>query len=190
MAQQMDKDEFGQPVYLSTKDFNDKYWYTPLQMVTVINPTDRDFPFMVEMRNYMIRAGATERFPGVIANVYLEQMAGIMAQDDDNFGHMSDPTLKAQYYEKLIVDIESLVEDYNPTPEYLQPKDETQEKPFAQLKKEVPKEEPEVPNEETKEFEQDGSRYKMVTAKNGRALHYRNGQLIPVAEYNKAASLL
>lgn len=188
----MQTDEFNRPVFLSTEDFNKKYWYTPLQMVTVINPTENDFPFMVEMRNYMIKAGATERFPGIIANVYIDQMAKILAQEEDNFGHMSDPTLRAQYYDRLIVDVENMVQDYVPTPEYLKPKEKLEEKPFAQLGKEptpepiVKKEEP----EETKEFEVGGSRYKMVIAKNKRRLYYRDGGLVTVDTYNKAASLL
>src|SRR5260221_3813940 len=89
------------PGMLTKEQFNARYWFTTLQMVTVLNPAwyreggtgeavSRDFPFMVELRHFIIRAVQHERLPGIIANVYLDQMAKILAQNDDKLGYMSD----------------------------------------------------------------------------------------------------
>lgn len=108
--------------------FNKMYWFSALQMVEVINPawlkdgdgfTVQDYPFQVEMRHFFIKAGGKEKFPGVIANVYLDQMTKILAQNDGKLEFMSDPNLMKIYYDKLIVDVENLAPEYNPVPSYL-----------------------------------------------------------------------
>lgn len=200
---------------LTKEDFYKKYWFNSLQMVTVINPKPEDWPFMVEMRRFIIKSGATERFPGVIANVYLDQMSKILAQDDEKLGYMADPSLRRLYYDKLIVNVEELVNDYNPTPEYLRnvpvsaqgtapsekaPWEENMERatdiapniaPAPPVSIPETPEQPEVPAEpETKEFELEGSKYKSVINKKGNAMFYKNGQMTTSAEYNRAASML
>lgn len=108
--------------------FSKKYWFTSLQMVEVINPAwlkdgdgfiVQDYPFMVEMRHFIIKAGGREKFPGVIANVYLDQMTKILAQNEGKLEFMADPNLMRVYYDKLIVDVENLAPEYNPVPAYL-----------------------------------------------------------------------
>lgn len=200
---------------ITKEEFNKKYWFNSLQMVTVLNPKLEDWPFMVEMRHFIIKSGATERFPGVIANVYLDQMSKILAQDDDKLGYMADPSLKRLYYDKLIIDVEELVSDYSPTPEYLRnvpqsaqgtapsekaPWEENMERASTVAPNVAPAppvsapelpEEPEAPPKpETKEFEVNGSKYKSVINKNGNAMFYKNGQMTTSAEYNRAASML
>lgn len=107
------------PNKITKLDFNKKYWFTSLQMVEVINPTAEDYPFMVEMRHFIVKAGANERLPGVIANVYLDQMSKILAQGDDKLAFMADPQLMKIYFDKLIVDVESLIPEINNVPAYL-----------------------------------------------------------------------
>lgn len=113
---------------IDKETFNKKYWFTSLQMVEVINPAwlkegdgfvAKDYPFMVEMRHFIIKSGGREKFPGVIANVYLDQMTKILAQNDGKLEFMADPNLMRVYYDKLIVDVENLAPEYNPIPTYL-----------------------------------------------------------------------
>lgn len=204
---------------LTKKQFNDTYWFTSLQMVMVVNPKEIDWPFMVEQRHFIIKAGGKEEFPGVIANVYLDQMSKILAQDDDkaNGGkleYMSDPNLKKLYYDQLIVNVRSLVSEYESGPAYLKnvapaaqtsapsekaPWEENMERasdvapapPIATPEKPQPPEVPE-PKAETKEkeFELEGVKYKLVINKNGNEMYYKGGKMTDSATFHKAASLL
>lgn len=203
-----------------TKDeWRQKYWFNSLQMVTVVNPKPEAWDFMVEMRNYTIGAGTHERFPGIIANVYLDQMSKILAQDDDRLGFMTDPNLMKIYYDQLIVDVEDLVNQASSIPAYLQmparpatpvaeraPWDAsigeraTDVAPNAAPVSSFPEAKPQQPEvttvvpspEEEKEsnFDYDGNKYKMVLAKNGTKMYFKDGRRTDVGEFNKAASML
>ena len=200
---------------MTKDDWHKKYWFNSLQMITVINPKPIDWEFMVEMRHFMIPAGQTDRFPGVIANVYLDQMSKILAQDDEKLEYMSDPNLKKIYYDKLIVSVENLVQEHNPGPAYLKnvspsavvpPKEELAPwesgmerardvapavaPPIAPEPPSDPLPVPKAPKPETKEFEHEGNKYKMVTSKTGKSMFYMNGVLTSEANYAKAASML
>jgi hypothetical protein len=193
----------------SKDDFNKKYWFNTLQMVTVINPLTYDWPFMVEMRHFIVKAGSHESFPGVIANVYLDQMSKILAQDDDKLGFMADPALKKLYYDKLIVSVESLVHEHDNTPAYL--KDVSQsarlnapdETPPWERASEVspptpppapleptPEIKPDVPIEGTKSFELNGLTFRQVTDKAGKTTFFKNDIEIDEADYARAASMI
>lgn len=201
-----------------TKDeWRQKYWFNSLQMVTVINPKNAEWPFMVEGRHFVIGPKATERFPGIIANVYLDQMSKILAQDDDNLGFMADPNLMRHYYDKLIIDVEDLISQTSPVPAYMRnvaptaipeaeraPWDASLGERASDLAATLPPppaptfnepgsghqepENPIVPEERT--FEQGGNTYKLVVTANGSKMHYRDGKLVSAADFNKAASLL
>ena len=190
-----------------TKDeWHKKYWFSPLQMIRVINPLPTDYKFMVELRHFKIDGGAEAEFPGMVANVYLDQMSKMLAQEDDNLGVMGDPELKKHYYNKLIVDVRSLVEEQDPTPAYLRnvqdvnkvapandelpPWEQKANAPIAPTAPELPIEPPKEEKDEVKEFEYNGLNYKAIIAKNGKRMFYKNGQLTSEAEYAKAASLL
>lgn len=133
-------------------EFWDKYWKKNTEIITVVNPRNEDYIFQamvdtgfdqiagkskIEARHYKVAAGGNERFPGPIANIYLDQMAKLIAQDEDNIQHMSDFALRAQYYDDLIVSIEDLIKSYEaPTPDYLnrptaEPVETKEDKPFA-----------------------------------------------------------
>lgn len=117
--------------------------------MTVVNPRKEDFVFQAtsevgvdtstgkmkaEARTYRVKAGEHERFPGPIANLYLDQMSKLIAQDDNKFQFMIDFALKAQYYDDLIVDKESLINTYQPHPGYLdKPEEATETAPAAEV---------------------------------------------------------
>lgn len=195
-----------QPTTSMTKDeFYKHYWFTPFQMVTVINTKTQDYPFMVEGRHFIIRSGTKEKIPGTVANIYLSQMTRILAQDDDKMNFLSDFSLMKQYFDKLIVDVENLVKDYDSTPAYLNkvpehmkvnssPETPPWQSPNPPITETVTSpSEPEKPNvakDEVKEFELNGDKFKMVTTKTGGSMFYKNGKLTSEAEYAKNASML
>lgn len=164
---------------------------------------------MVEMRHYIIKAGAKERFPGVIANVYLDQMSKILAQHDENLGNMADPELKKIYYNRLIVSVDSLVQEHDNRPDYLAnvspaailPTPDDSVAPWEQassvppVTQDVapalePKPAPVAPKEPvTKEFDLDGMTYRMIVNKNDKEMYYKDGRLTSAAEYARAASM-
>lgn len=140
---------------MEEKEFNDKYWFSNTKIVTVNNPRSEDYIFQAtsdvgidtatgkmktEARTYRVRKGEHERFPGPIANMYLDQMSKLIAQDDDKIQFMIDFKLKAEYYDDLIVGIEDLINTFQPHPAYLKDEDkdgsvgETAEEPFAEAK--------------------------------------------------------
>lgn len=202
---------------MTKEEFWKEYYFTPLQMVTVINPKPYDYKFMVELRNFSIRAGVNEKVPGTIANVYLSQMTRIMAQDDDKMQFLSDFALMRTYYDKLIVDVENLVREVNNVPAYLADvpshmriEDTNDTPPWkAPVKSAVPENdsglkntwgkqdeqkpaEPQIVQEvsDVKEFEFEGSKFKMVIDKNDNAMFYRDGRRVSAGDFQKAASLL
>lgn len=126
-------------------DFNVKYWHNSTKLVTVVNPRNEDYRFqavietgysmetgkpMIEPRQYIVKAGGKERFPGPIANMYLDQMSKILAQEDKKIERMIDFALKAEYYDKLIVSVEDLLTQSHTYPQYEDAKEEfIEEKP-------------------------------------------------------------
>lgn len=134
---------------MDEKDFWVKYWHGNTDMVTVVNPRTEDYVFQAtvdsgvdlatgklraETRHYKVAAGGKERFPGPIANMFLDQMSKLVAQDDEKIQYMIDFALRAQYYDDLTVAVEDLIHDYQPFPEYLnKPEDKTPE-----VEKEIP----------------------------------------------------
>lgn len=189
--------------------FNAKYWFGSLQMVTVVNPLPEDWPFMVEMRHYIIKKGSKERFPGVIANVYLDQMSKILAQHDENLGNMADPELKKIYYDKLIVSVENMMQEHDNRPAYLahvapesmlEAPDETApwEKastvaPGLSNTIDTPPETPKAPVKPEageKSFELNGLTFKMITDEEGLATFFKNDITIDEPTYARAASMV
>lgn len=203
---------------LTKKEFWAIYWFSPLQMVTLKNPKNVDYPFMVEMRHFIIRAGATEQMPGTVANVYLSQMTRILAQDDDRMEFLSDLNLMKLYYDQLIVDVKSMMPEDNSQPAYLKnvpdhmkagapetppwqapaqsaipPTNSQMTNTWQAPVKDAPKttEAPKTESkEETKEFEFEGNKYKLVIDKNEARMFFKDGRRIGEADYARAASML
>lgn len=205
--------------HMNVEDFHTTYWFNSLQMVEVINPLSYDWPFMVEGRHFIIKSGAKERFPGIIANIYLDQVSKILAQDDDKLAYMADPNLKKIYYDKLIIHVEDLMSQVQQVPAYMrdvnpatiaQPPSEKApwDTSLGERASDLPLPPPPTPEylqpappvavpepakepeETTKSFELGEDKYKFVTRKDGHKMYYKNGALTNVAEYNRAASLL
>lgn len=194
---------------LTKKQFNDTYWFSPLQMITVSNPKAEDYRFMVEMRHFIIKAGATESFPGTVANVYLSQMTRILAQDDDRMELLSDINLMKFYYDSLIADVTSLIQEDRSVPDYMRnvPKhtidtNTNETPPWQQNAPVAPPVAPEAPvappmppkpkkpEAGTKEFEYNGLKFKAVTDKEGVTTFFKNDVEIDEPSYAKAASML
>lgn len=137
--------------------FITKYGFNNFKIVTVSNPTTKDHEFQITMevgvdpvtgklrteaRKYVVKAGSSERFPGVVAQKYLDEMAKKLSQQEDKFKLYVDLGTRSEYYDRLIVDVEDLVS--GPVNfEHLRPQDaadepasdtETTEEPFAALK--------------------------------------------------------
>lgn len=201
--------------YETKKQWIDKYWFSPLQMITLINPRSEDYKFKVEMRHFIIRAGAQEQFPGTVANVYLSHMTRILAQEEDKMQHLSDWNLMAKYYDTLIVDVKNMMNDVDTEPEYMKhmpehtldkppetpPWQQNGEKasnvPEQPKAPETPPTPPQPPKPtsapakaETKEFDYQGAKYKVVIAKDGRRMYYKDGKMTSEAVFSKAASML
>lgn len=105
-------------------DFVRRYGFNNFKIVTVSNPTTEDHEFQITMevgvdpatgklkteaRQYVVKAGASERFPGVVAQKYLDEMAKKLAQQEKKFGLYVDLNTRGEYYDRLIVDVEDLV---------------------------------------------------------------------------------
>jgi hypothetical protein len=190
---------------LTKKEWVARYWFSPLQMIQLVNPRDTDYRFMVEMRHFIIKASDNVSLPGTVANVYLSQMTRILAQEDNKMQHLSDYNLMAQYYDKLIVDVTSMVQEVNNEPAYLSKmpartldtptetppwqNKQAQQAPVAPVAPEPKTPAPEV-KEEVKEFKQGDNKYKMIVNKSGNRMYYMNDKLTSEAKYSKAASML
>lgn len=189
------------------EEFWKLYWFTPLQMITVVNTKAADYPFQVEGRHFIIKAGGKEKIPGTVANIYLSQMTRILAQDEDKMDHLSDFALMKIYYDRLIVDVENLIKEIDLTPEYLKDVPEhmkvsgaPETPPWQAPTSTIPEtnstmtntyEAKTEPKEDVeKEFELEGVKYKYILTKTGKKMYYKNGQLTSESDYAKAASLL
>lgn len=136
---------------MDEQQFTEKYNFDNLKMVTVLNPTPNDFTFAITMetsvdisngqmksetREYVVKAGDKMRLPGVAANLYLDQLSKLMAQEEDRFSLYPDFAERAKYYDDLIIEVEDMLGAFQNLPQYEdQPvattKDE--EKPFEQV---------------------------------------------------------
>lgn len=157
---------------MDEKDFYQKYAFTLGQLVTVLNPTSEDFSFKVTIdvgvdfatgqtksatNEYTVPAGGHRRFPGPVANMYLDQMFKKLIQEEEqdfinanpdvantpqsgvHVAGMADFGIRAQYYDQLIVgdpfDTLDTFQEFNGVAEHAdkQPVEEAVEKPFETL---------------------------------------------------------
>lgn len=111
-----------------------KYQHPNSEVVTVVNPTSSDYVFQAtvdaamdvrtgrprsEARQYMVPKGGSQRFPGSIANMYLDQMSRQLAGEENRLDRMVDWTERAKYYDQLTADTEDLIASYTPNPAYV-----------------------------------------------------------------------
>lgn len=148
---------------MDEQQFTEKYNYDNLKMVTVLNPNSEDFPFSITMetsvdisngqmksetREYVVKAGEKMRLPGVAANLYLDQMSKLIAQQEDRFSLYPDFAERAKYYDDLIIEVEDLLGAFQNLPQYEEQTEEKEaivETPFEQV--EEKNEQPETPRE-------------------------------------------
>lgn len=97
---------------MSPKEFD----WSEDQQVTVTNPTKDDYTFKVHSKDYKVEAGATYKFPGFIAWVYVYGLATQMAQADKNWIHWNEEGFRKQYYDKIVVGADGVVEKVEPEP--------------------------------------------------------------------------
>lgn len=144
----------------SQEEFNKKYPFNNFRLYTVLNPLTTNYKFkcttevgfnqelrkaVSETREYEVPAGGSQRFPGPVAGLYLDQMAKIKAQMDGTFARFIDYTFRDEMYHNLIADMEDLIDNYRAFPQYDKPLDQgaTEDKtgnggdgtPFAEIKK-------------------------------------------------------
>src|SRR5437763_243217 len=109
---------------MEESDFLTKYGFNNFKIVTVSNPTTKDHEIQITMevgvdpangklrteaRKYVVEAGGSERFPGVVALKYLDEMSKNLAQLEERFNLYVDYNTRSEYYDRLIVDVEDLV---------------------------------------------------------------------------------
>lgn len=200
-------------VFATKKEFYDTYWFQPTDIVTLLNPLAEDYIFMVEGRHFKIAASAVLDLPGTVANVYLNNMTKIMAQNDDRMDLLSDFNLMAQYFNKLISNKKSTMVEFDPTPAYMKQVPQSaigqapETPPWQQpapaqpapsaiadtnstMRDSLQKSDLKENKDVVKEFEQGGNKFKMIVSKDGRQMYYMNGGLTTEATYSKAASML
>lgn len=98
---------------MNPKDFS----WSENQQVTVTNPTDEPFKFKVHNKDYQLGARKTGRMPGFIAWVYCYNMGQQLALADGRFDEWNDVSLRQEYYEKVFVDADELVQTIEEEPE-------------------------------------------------------------------------
>lgn len=140
---------------MEEKEFWKDYWFNPLKIVTVKNPTDEDFTFGVVVdigidfmsgqvqntnRKFTIGANGKARWPGPVVNMYLDQMFKKRVQEDHTkalekdkkanlVANMADFAWRKKYYDDLIVEVIDSVDSFAPNPQYLEgPANEETEK--------------------------------------------------------------
>jgi hypothetical protein len=86
------------------------------QQVTVTNPTKENYSFKVHSKDYEVGAGETVKMPGFIAWVYVYGLATQMAQADNNWIHWNEEGFRQQYYEKITVRADAVIETVVPEP--------------------------------------------------------------------------
>lgn len=118
--------------------FNRKWVFNNFRLYTVLNPLTEDFKFkcttevgfsqelrrpLSETREYVVPAGGSQRFPGPVAGLYLDQMSKIKAQKDNKFAQIIDYSFRDAMYTKLVADTEDLIDNYRAFPQYDKPLD-------------------------------------------------------------------
>lgn len=80
------------------------------QQVTVTNPTEQPYIFKVHNKQYELGAHKTAKMPGFIAWVYVYGLSSQMCQADGNFQRWNEEGYRQEYYEKLVKNIDSIMQ--------------------------------------------------------------------------------
>lgn len=137
------------PDQYEEKEFAKEYFFNNMQMVTVVNPLTQDFEFGIQLevgvdvatgqpktdnRRYRVKHGGTERFPGPVANLYLDQVWRQIAQEkgDMGLGEYADFKRRAELYDDLVLEIQDMLNTHVTLPQYdVTNQEDKQEEPEA-----------------------------------------------------------
>lgn len=100
------------------------------QQVTVTNPTADSYKFKVHNKDYELPSGATAKMPGYIAWIYVYGLASKLCQEDNNFNRWNEEGYRKEYYSKLVVGVDNLVQTIEFEPELVQRVDPVTDKPL------------------------------------------------------------
>lgn len=88
----------------------DDFSWTEEQSVTVTNPTSQPFKFMVHSKEYEVGAGQTAKMPGYIAWMYVYGLASQLSQADGNWSRWNEEGFRQEYYGKVVVGADAVVQ--------------------------------------------------------------------------------
>lgn len=145
------------PDQYEEKEFATEYFFNNMQMVTVTNPLTEDFEFGIQLevgvdmatgqprtdnRRYKVKKGSFERFPGPVANLYLDQIWRQIAQEkgDMGLGEFGDFKRRAELYDDLVLEVQDMLNTHVNLPQYDVTNENKQEEPeqaFATLNKDT-----------------------------------------------------
>jgi hypothetical protein len=130
-----------------------EFTWSEEQHVTVTNPTANDYIFKVHGKEYKLGAGRTAKMPGFIAWVYVYGLSTQIAQADGVFNRWNEEGFRQEYYDKLVVGAEDIVQDVvvAPQPEvHVFDEDSNKAKVAPQISTATDEEEGEEPEQEVK----------------------------------------
>lgn len=119
---------------MNPQDFN----WTEDQQVTVTNPTAEAYKFMVHNKNYELPAGATAKMPGYIAWLYVYGLSTQLAQSEGNFNRWNEEGYRQEYYDRLVVGVDKLVQEIEVQPQLIQQIDGPQAPVEAEVVEKLP----------------------------------------------------
>lgn len=94
-----------------------EFWWKEDQQVTVINPTDQPYQFKIYGKDYQVGAHKSAKMPGYMAWVYVYGMASQLCQAADKFNRWNEEEFRLEYYQKVVKDVEPLMEEITEEPE-------------------------------------------------------------------------
>lgn len=86
------------------------------QQVTVTNPTATDYHFKVHNKEYVLGAGKSAKMPGYIAWVYVYGLSTQLVQADGKFNRWNEEEFRKEYYEKLVVGVDEIMQPVQEAP--------------------------------------------------------------------------
>jgi len=77
-------------------------------IVTVKNPTDRDFNFSVDGEGMVVGAGETKGFPGMVANLYVKHMIDHLIISNNQVKKMLDMEYRKEVSGQIVMKVEKV----------------------------------------------------------------------------------
>lgn len=77
-------------------------------IITVTNPTEKDFPFKVDGQEMVISAGANKKLPGMVANFYVKHMIDHLIISDNKTQKLGDLIYRQEVAGQIVVKSEKV----------------------------------------------------------------------------------